>query len=98
MPAAPDPSIVRLAEAVLSHADALAAAMTDVIRRDVAFYASNPGLVDDDELHRSCLAQMVYVFEALTGASGPELTDVSVAEETGVRRARAGVPLAMISP
>ncbi|WP_458319542.1 PucR family transcriptional regulator [Mycolicibacterium brisbanense] len=96
MPAAPDPSIVRLANAVLSRADALAAAMCEVIRRDVAFYASNRSLVDDAELHRSCLAQMVYVFDALTADSGPELADVSAAEDTGVRRALAGVPLATV--
>ncbi|MEE6165197.1 MULTISPECIES: PucR family transcriptional regulator [unclassified Mycolicibacterium] len=96
MPAAPDPSIVRLAEAVLARADALAAAMAEVIRRDVVFYASNRSLVDDAELHRSCLAQMVYVFDALTADSGPELADVSAAEDTGVRRALAGVPLAMV--
>ncbi|ORA32113.1 PucR family transcriptional regulator [Mycobacterium aquaticum] len=96
MPAAPDPSIVRLAEAVLARADALAAEMAEVIRRDVAFYASNRSLVDDAELQRSCRAQMVYVFDALTADNGPELADVSAAEDTGVRRALAGVPLATV--
>jgi hypothetical protein len=92
MPAEPDPSILRLGKAVLAHADELATTMVEVIRRDVDFYATNPGLVDAAELHRSCRAQMTYVFDALAA----DRVDVSPAEDTGVRRALAGVPLAAV--
>ena len=93
MGAAPDPRIVRLGKSLLTRADELAAAMADVIRRDVEFYSSNPRLVDTAELRHSCLANMTYVFDALAGLTD---ADVSVAVDTGVKRARAGVPLAMV--
>ena len=93
MGAAPDPSIVRLGQEMLSRADELAVAMAAVIRRDVGFYESNPGLVTLDELQRSCLANMTYVFEALTGDAD---ADVAVAEDTGIRRALVGAPLATV--
>src|SRR5262245_39238749 len=90
---APDPNIVRLGKAMLARADEVAGAMADVIRRDVVFYQSNPGVVAHDELRRSCVANMTYVFEALAGDVD---ADVSVAEDTGVRRALSGVPLATV--
>jgi PucR C-terminal helix-turn-helix domain/GGDEF-like domain len=93
MGAVADPNIVRLGKAMLARADDVAAAMADVIRRDVGFYHSNPGVVAGDELRRSCLANMTYVFDALAGYVD---ADVSVAEDTGVRRALAGVPLATV--
>ena len=93
MAGAPDPSIVELGSTLLSRAGELAAAMAEVIRRDVGFYASNPGVVTDDELRRSCVANMTFVFDALAGGSD---ADVSVAAETGERRAVAGVPLAAV--
>ena len=77
MGAAPDPSIVRLGKAMLARVDEVAAAMADVIRRDVGFYQSNPGVVTRDELRRSCAANMTYVYEALAGDVD---ADVSVAE------------------
>lgn len=93
MGTAPDVSIVRLGKTLLTRADDLAAAMAVVIRRDVGFYASNPGLVTENELRRSCLANMTYVFESLTGDVG---ADAAVAEDTGTRRALTGVPLATV--
>ncbi|RDH74501.1 PucR family transcriptional regulator [Mycolicibacterium moriokaense] len=93
MGAAPDPRIVRLSKTLLTRVDDLAAAMAEVIRRDVAFYASNPGLVDVDELRRSCVANMAYVFDSMAGLTD---ADVSVAADTGALRARAGVPLAAV--
>jgi DNA-binding PucR family transcriptional regulator len=93
MGAAPDPSIVRLGKAMLARVDEVATAMADVIRRDVTFYQSKPGVVTGDELRRSCVANMTYVFDALAGDVD---ADVSVAEDTGIRRALAGVPLAAV--
>jgi hypothetical protein len=93
MGAAPDPSIVGLGKTLLARADELADAMAEVIRRDVDFYASNPGLVDVAELERSCMANMTFVFDALSGL--PDF-DIAVARETGVKRAVAGVPLAAV--
>lgn len=90
---APDPSIVRLSKSVLARADEHAAAMAGVIRRDVGFYGSSPGLISRQELERSCLAQMRFVFEALAGDTD---ADMSAAADTGVRRAVAGVPLAVV--
>lgn len=88
-----DPNITRLGKTMLVRADELATAIADVIRREVSFYESNPGLVTRDELRRTCLANMTYVFEALAGDAEH---DASVAEDTGVRRAVAGVPLATV--
>jgi PucR C-terminal helix-turn-helix domain/GGDEF-like domain len=93
MGAARDQSIVRLGKNLLNRVDELGAAMADVIRGDVDFYKSNPGLITRDELRRSCVANMTYVFDALTGHAD---ADVSVAEDTGIRRAVAGVPLAVV--
>src|ERR1700750_3143785 len=93
MGAAPDPNIVRLGKAMLARADDVAGAVADVIRRDVGFYHSHPGVVANDELRRSCLANMTYVYDALAGYVD---ADVTVAEDTGVRRALAGVPLATV--
>lgn len=93
MGAAPDPNIVMLGKTLLSRTDELAAAMAEVIRRDVDFYASDPGPVPGDELRRSCGANMTYVFDALAGEDD---ADVSVAVATGRRRAVAGVPLAAV--
>lgn len=90
MPATPDPSIVRLGKNLLARADELGAAMAQVIRRDVDFYGSNPVVITVDEVRRSCVANATYVFDALTGHVD---ADVSVAEDTGTRRATAGVPL-----
>jgi len=59
----------------------------------VGFYASNPGVITDDELRRSCIANMTFVFDALAGGAD---ADVSVAAETGERRAVSGVPLAAV--
>ena len=77
----------------LIRAEEHAAAMADVIRRDVGFYGSSPGLVSRQELERSCLAQMRFVFEALAGDTD---AGMSAAADTGVRRATAGVPLAVV--
>lgn len=93
MAQAPDPNIMRLSKSVLARAEEHAAAMADVIRRDVGFYGSSPGLVSRQELERSCLAQMRFVFEALAGDTD---AGMSAAADTGVRRAVAGVPLAVV--
>jgi PucR C-terminal helix-turn-helix domain/GGDEF-like domain len=93
MPAPADPNIARLAKTMVSRADELADTMCDEIRRVVGFYDSNAGPVTSDELRRSCLSQMAYVLEALTGDID---ADVSAAEEVGVRRAVTGVPLVAV--
>ncbi|MUL83936.1 MULTISPECIES: CdaR family transcriptional regulator [unclassified Mycolicibacterium] len=93
MSAQPDPHIARLVKTMLARADELTDAMCDEIRRVVGFYESNTRLVTADELHRSCLSQMTYVLEALAGAID---ADVSAAEDVGIRRAVAGVPLVAV--
>ncbi len=93
MGAAPDPSIVTLSKTLLSRVEELAVTMADLIRRDVGFYAATPGVIADDELRRSCVANMTYVFHGLTGGAD---ADVSAAVETGRRRAVSGVPLAAV--
>ncbi|MBF6212211.1 helix-turn-helix domain-containing protein [Nocardia puris] len=93
MGSAPDPSIVRLAESLLVRVEELGAAMAEVIRRDVDFYRSNPGIVTTEELRRSCVDNMTYVFEALSGATDP---DVAIAIDTGTKRAVTGVPLTAV--
>ncbi|MDH6197833.1 hypothetical protein M2272_004489 [Mycobacterium frederiksbergense] len=93
MGTAPAPSIARLGEVLLTRADELAAAMAEEIRHSVDFYEANSSLVTPDDLRRSCLDNMTYVFEALTGAVD---ADVSVAQDTGKLRALAGAPLTAV--
>ncbi|MFD9667419.1 PucR family transcriptional regulator [Rhodococcus sp. NPDC059968] len=84
-----DPLIVELAVAMLARADQLGAALASVIRRDIDHYRSNT-LVTNDEIQRSCTANLTFVFHSLAGDTE---MDVSAAEATGTARALAGVPL-----
>ncbi|MGW4098868.1 PucR family transcriptional regulator [Mycobacterium sp. NPDC004974] len=88
-----DPHIALLVKTMVARADDLADAMGEAIREAVSFYATNAGIVTSDELHRSCLLQMSYMLEALTGDGD---ADVSAAEDVGVQRAVAGVPLVAV--
>lgn len=88
-----DPHIALLVKTMVARADELADAMVEAIREAVGFYGTNTGIVTADELHRSCLSHMSYMLEALVGDGDP---DVSVAEDVGVQRAVAGVPLVAV--
>ena len=85
-----EPAVGRLGSAMLARADEIGTAMADLISRTVDFYDATSAIVSGTELRRSCIANTRYVFAALAGAGE---ADVSVAEETGVRRAAAAVPL-----
>lgn len=88
-----DPHIALLVKTMVARADELAHAMSEEIRAAVSFYGANAGIVTSEDLHRSCLSHMSYMLEALVG---DHEADVSIAEEAGVRRAVAGVPLVAV--
>ncbi|MED5810957.1 helix-turn-helix domain-containing protein [Mycolicibacterium sp. 050232] len=88
-----DPHIALLVKTMVARADELAHAMSEEIRAAVSFYGANAGIVTSEDLRRSCLSHMSYMLEALVG---DHEADVSIAEEAGVRRAVAGVPLVAV--
>ncbi len=86
-----DPHVVELATDLLARVDELASEMTDLIFRDIDFYASN--IVDRADVVNSCRANSAFVFRSIRGDGD---IDVSVARATGTERAIAGVPLTAV--
>ena len=85
----PQKEIVELSSAMLARADELGSALADQICRDLDFYRSN-SVVTKEQVAATCAANMIYVFRSLAGEGE---IDVTPAEETGVQRAAAGIPL-----
>lgn len=93
MGARPDPHIIELGAALLARAPELGNELTDILRREIDFYASNTNLLTREQIQQSCTANMAFVFRHL---SGDVDMDVTPAESTGKARAVAGVPLAAV--
>ena len=84
-----DPHIVELGKLMLARAPELGEALADRLFRDVDFYRDG-NIVSRDQVRATCEANLTFVFDAL--AAHTDL-DVSPAEDTGMTRALAGVPL-----
>lgn len=88
-----------LAATMLARADELGGEMAELLRRQIDFYRANVAVISPDEVRYSCVDNIRYVFGSLTeqlAGNRPE-PDVSAAAATGIRRARAGVPLTAVT-
>lgn len=82
------PEVAHLADGIAKRLDEIVEQLTNRVVSDIGPYRTD--LVSRDELRRSMAHNVGYVVERLRGNS--EL-DLSAPRETGLRRARAGVPL-----
>jgi hypothetical protein len=87
-----DPGVRTLGVTLLGRVDALGADLADALERLVPHYRDSDA-VPSTELRTSCVENLRYVFQALAGDGDLEL---AAAEESGRRRAHAGVPLASL--
>ncbi|MFC7449581.1 PucR family transcriptional regulator [Rhodococcus daqingensis] len=84
--------MVELGTALYRRADELGQAVANVIAAEVDFYASGSA-VTSAELAESCKANLRFIF---SGLQGDQDFDTTPARATGIRRAKAGVPLAAV--
>lgn len=88
-----DPAVIAgLAATLLAEMDERGAAVADIVRDRLAFYRESSS-VSAEELRRSCIENLRFVLDALSRGVA---TDPSPAAATGVRRAEAAVPLAIV--
>jgi hypothetical protein len=87
--AAPDPNVIELGKLMLARAPKLGLAMADLLCQEIEAYRDGT-VVAKGEVAESCVANVTFIFDSLAGDMG---VDVSPAEQTGTRRALAGVPL-----
>jgi sugar diacid utilization regulator len=92
MSTTPDPHIVELGKLMLDRAPKLGEGMADLLCREIAAY-SDGSVVSKEEVRESCVANVTFIFDSLTGDPDALEIDVSPAERTGAARALAGVPL-----
>ncbi|MDP9220465.1 MAG: helix-turn-helix domain-containing protein [Actinomycetota bacterium] len=83
-----DPEIAELAAALWKRIDNLADGMAGRIRDEIDFYRSG-ALVEPDDLHASCAANIEFVLASIGG----DVHDPAAARATGRRRAGQGAPL-----
>jgi len=92
MSTTPDPHIVELGRLMLGRAPILGEGMADLLCREIDAY-SDGTVVSKEEVRESCVANVTFIFDTLTGDPDTADIDVSPAERTGAARALAGVPL-----
>src|SRR5271168_1891702 len=84
-----DPHIVELGKLMLARAPKLGVEMADLLCREIEAYRDGT-VVTKDHVVESCVANLTFIFESLNREGD---VDVSPAEQTGIARALAGVPL-----
>src|SRR5580693_794202 len=84
-----DPHIVELGKLMLARAQELGVEMADLLCREIEAYRDGT-VVTKDQVVESCVANLTFIFESLNREGD---VDVSPAEQTGIARALAGVPL-----
>src|SRR5271168_5165467 len=84
-----DPHIVELGKLMLARAPKLGVEMADLLCREIEAYRDGT-VVTKDHVVESCVANLTFIFESLNREGD---VDVSPAEQTGIARSLAGVPL-----